>query len=93
MSTIYLDISVSFFGSSHVSVKLQEARSSSDIYFRLRTRRADSMLFLAAGRTDYCLLVLDAGRLKVTLHLFYLPKVIQETKNDGKIVNLVARPE
>ncbi|CAG7786715.1 unnamed protein product, partial [Allacma fusca] len=59
----------SFFGSSHVSVRLQEARSSSDIYFRLRTRRADSMLFLAAGRTDYCLLVLDAGRLKVHINL------------------------
>ncbi|OXA39675.1 Chondroitin sulfate proteoglycan 4 [Folsomia candida] len=60
---------VSFFGSSHVSVKIVEAKSSSDIYFRLRTARLDSMLFLAAGRTDYCLLVLDAGRLKVHINL------------------------
>lgn len=50
-------------------MRIVEARSYSDIFFRIRTRRADSMLFLAAGRTDYCLLVLDAGRLKVHINL------------------------
>lgn len=29
------------------------------------------MLFLVAGRTDYCLLVLDAGRLKVGTCCFF----------------------
>lgn len=44
---------------------MQEARGSTDISFRFRTHLADAILLLAAGKTDYCLIKLEAGRLKV----------------------------
>jgi chondroitin sulfate proteoglycan 4 len=59
----------SFYGSSYIALPLQEARSTTDLSFRFRTSRPDALLFLAAGRTDYCLVVLQAAALKVRINL------------------------
>lgn len=56
----------SFFGASYISLPLQEAKSSTEITLRLKTHRADSLLLLAAGTTDYCLVVLEGGALRVS---------------------------
>lgn len=45
---------------------LQDAKSTTDLRLKFRTRRSDGMLFLAAGRTDYCLVMLETGRIKVS---------------------------
>lgn len=58
-------ILVSLFGASYIHFPVQEAKGSTDISFRFRTHLADAILILAAGKTDYCLIKLEAGRLKV----------------------------
>nr|XP_003707909.1 PREDICTED: chondroitin sulfate proteoglycan 4 isoform X2 [Megachile rotundata]XP_012151709.1 PREDICTED: chondroitin sulfate proteoglycan 4 isoform X2 [Megachile rotundata]XP_012151710.1 PREDICTED: chondroitin sulfate proteoglycan 4 isoform X2 [Megachile rotundata]XP_012151712.1 PREDICTED: chondroitin sulfate proteoglycan 4 isoform X2 [Megachile rotundata]XP_012151713.1 PREDICTED: chondroitin sulfate proteoglycan 4 isoform X2 [Megachile rotundata]XP_012151714.1 PREDICTED: chondroitin sulfate len=63
------DEKVSFYGASYIHLPVQEAKGATDISFRFRTRLADAMLLLAAGKTDYCLIKLEAGRLKVHINL------------------------
>ncbi|GIY33267.1 hypothetical protein CEXT_56461 [Caerostris extrusa] len=55
----------SFFGASYLKVPLQDAQSTTYIYLKFRTYRANAFLFLAAGSTDYCLLVLENGEIQV----------------------------
>ncbi|XP_076037801.1 chondroitin sulfate proteoglycan 4-like [Oratosquilla oratoria] len=61
--------SASFFGASYISLPLQEARSTTEIHLRLKTHRADSLLLLATGKTDYCLVLLEGGALRVRVNL------------------------
>ncbi|CAB0031771.1 unnamed protein product [Trichogramma brassicae] len=61
--------SISFYGASYIHLPVQEAKSATDIAFRFRTHLKDAMLLLAAGRTDYCLIRLESGRLKVNINL------------------------
>ena len=67
-------ISASFYGSSYISLPLTDAKSSTDISFKFRTSRPESLLFLAAGRTDYCLIMLQQGILKVRTHQYDKPR-------------------
>uniref|UniRef100_T1IWI3 Laminin G domain-containing protein n=1 Tax=Strigamia maritima TaxID=126957 RepID=T1IWI3_STRMM len=62
-------LSASFYGASYVSYAFQEAKSTTEINLRFKTHQADAILLLAAGRTDYCLLVLEAAGLKVRINL------------------------
>lgn len=67
---------MSFFGDSHVAMPLQEAKLSTNIRLRFRTHQENALLFLAAGRTDYCLISLDDGLLKLNLKISeYLTEV------------------
>ncbi|CAL4067980.1 unnamed protein product [Meganyctiphanes norvegica] len=59
----------SFFGASHVSVALQEARSSMEVSLRIKTHRPDALLLLAAGSSDYFLVVLEGGALRVRINV------------------------
>ncbi|RZF41494.1 hypothetical protein LSTR_LSTR000208 [Laodelphax striatellus] len=59
----------SFYGSSYISVPLQDAKSATDLQLKFRTKRADALLFLAAGRKDYCFIRLESGRLKMHINL------------------------
>ncbi|XP_058794987.1 chondroitin sulfate proteoglycan 4 [Phymastichus coffea] len=63
------DEEVSFYGASYIHLLVQEAKNGTDISFRFRTHLSDAMLLLAAGRTDYCLVKLETGRLKVHINL------------------------
>ncbi|XP_022246214.1 chondroitin sulfate proteoglycan 4-like [Limulus polyphemus] len=66
---VFVLITASFYGASHVFVPVQDASSDTDIFFRFKTHRADALLFLAAGPPDYCLLTLQAGEIKVRINL------------------------
>lgn len=54
-----------------MSVPLQDAKSTTEVQLRFRTKQSDALLFLAAGRTDYCLIRIESGRLKVSKHLLH----------------------
>ncbi|KAL7287299.1 hypothetical protein TKK_0018425 [Trichogramma kaykai] len=69
LDTCRTDDKVSFYGASYIHLPVQEAKSATDIAFRFRTHLKDAMLLLAAGRTDYCLIRLESGRLKVNINL------------------------
>ena len=64
-------ISASFYGSGYASLPFHDAQSTTDLSFRFRTSRAEALLVLVAGRTDYCLVMLQAGIVKVS-HISYL---------------------
>ncbi|XP_022832747.1 chondroitin sulfate proteoglycan 4 isoform X2 [Spodoptera litura] len=59
----------SFYGASYISYPLQEAKGVTDMSFRFRTHLADALLLLAAGKTDYCMIRLEGGRLKLHINL------------------------
>ncbi|KAG1674790.1 Chondroitin sulfate proteoglycan 4 [Nymphon striatum] len=60
---------VSFYGASYVHIGLQDASSSTNIYIRFKTHRSDALLLLAAGTTDYCLVSIQDGSVKVRINL------------------------
>lgn len=60
---------VSFFGASHINMPLQEAKLSTNIRLKFRSRQANAMVFLTSGRTDHCLLTLNDGRIKFQLKI------------------------
>ncbi|XP_075152983.1 chondroitin sulfate proteoglycan 4-like protein [Haematobia irritans] len=57
---------VSFFGDGYISMPLQEAKMSTNIRVKFRTHQENAFLFMAAGRTDYCLMRLEAGAISFT---------------------------
>lgn len=59
----------SFYGGSFISIPLKEARSSTDIHFKFRTRLPNALLLLVAGTTDHCIIRLDSGRVKININL------------------------
>ena len=62
---LFFFFSASFYGSGYASLPFEDAQSTTDLSFRFRTSRAESLLVLVAGRTDYCLVMLQAGAVKV----------------------------
>lgn len=62
-------ISASFYGSSHISLPFQEAKSSTDVHFRFRTFLPNALILLVAGTTDYCIVRLENGRIKININL------------------------
>ena len=59
-------LAASFYGSSHAALPLADARSTTSISFRLRTSRPEALIVLAAGRMDYCLVMMQGGAIKVS---------------------------
>lgn len=47
----------------------QEAKSSTDIHFRFRTLLPNALILLVAGTTDYCIVRLENGRIKININL------------------------
>lgn len=69
---IYLQsivFSASFYGNSYISIPFKEAKSSTDIHFKFRTHLTNSLILLVAGTTDYCIVELENGKLKVNINL------------------------
>lgn len=75
-SEIFEMFTASFYGSSYITIPLQDAKSTTEIQLRFRTKQADALLFLAAGKTDYCLIKLLSGKLKVCIEII----------NDGTVI-------
>ncbi|XP_055851625.1 chondroitin sulfate proteoglycan 4 [Episyrphus balteatus] len=60
---------VSFYGDGYITMPLQEAKMSTNIRIKFRTRQENAFLFLADGRTDYCLIRLDGGIINFTFKI------------------------
>ncbi|NXW10328.1 CSPG4 protein, partial [Fregetta grallaria] len=58
-------VSVSFYGDSFVEFNMAEASSQTSLQLRFRTSKPHGLLFLAAGKKDYCLMELRSGGLQV----------------------------
>ncbi|KAM3939786.1 chondroitin sulfate proteoglycan 4-like [Leptodactylus fuscus] len=67
--TCGLTTPASFFGESYVELKKLESFSGSSLQLRFRTSKADGLLFLAAGKHDYCLVELRSGHVQAKLRL------------------------
>ncbi|XP_069819144.1 chondroitin sulfate proteoglycan 4-like [Dendropsophus ebraccatus] len=59
----------SFFGESYVELKKVELSSESSLQLRFRTSKGNGLLFLAAGKHDYCLVELHSGLVQAKLRL------------------------
>uniref|UniRef100_A0A8D2QUR4 Laminin G domain-containing protein n=1 Tax=Zosterops lateralis melanops TaxID=1220523 RepID=A0A8D2QUR4_ZOSLA len=56
---------VSFYGDSFVELIKAEASPQTSLQLQFRTSKPQGLLFLAAGKTDYCLLELHSGYVQV----------------------------
>lgn len=65
---------------------LQEAKISTNIRLRFRTHQENALLLLAAGRTDYCLVGLDTGRIKF---LFKVDDFVAEVRYFKKLLRII----
>ncbi|XP_055346418.1 chondroitin sulfate proteoglycan 4-like [Paramacrobiotus metropolitanus] len=74
------EISASFYGDSHLWLSLQDASSATDLTVNFRTHQRDAIIFLAAGETDYCLVELRNGRLRVRVNLGSGESVLQSPR-------------
>ena len=75
----FLFFPASFYGSGYASLPFEDAQSTTDLSFRFRTSRAESLLVLVAGRTDYCLVMLQAGAVKVRYDYCLWPPLLWPT--------------
>lgn len=48
---------------------MKEAKSSTDIHFKLKTHLANALILLVAGTTDYCIIELEHGSIKMNINL------------------------
>ncbi|NXY72409.1 CSPG4 protein, partial [Glareola pratincola] len=61
-------LSVSFYGDSFVALNMTETSSQTFLQLRFRTSRPHGLLFLAAGKKDYCLMELLSGNLQMRIN-------------------------
>ncbi|NXC46729.1 CSPG4 protein, partial [Penelope pileata] len=59
---------VSFYGDSFVMLNMAEASSQTTLKLRFRTSKPHGLLFLAAGKKDYCLMELQSGSLQLRIN-------------------------
>ncbi|XP_050314134.1 chondroitin sulfate proteoglycan 4 isoform X2 [Anthonomus grandis grandis] len=59
----------SFYGNSYISIPLEESKTTTEIFFKFRTRLSDTLILLVAGETDYCKVDLENGRIRVVVNL------------------------
>ncbi|XP_038957869.1 chondroitin sulfate proteoglycan 4B isoform X4 [Rattus norvegicus] len=58
-------LGASFYGESYVGLSMAEVSPELSLQFRFQTSKPQGLLFLAAGKTDYCLIELLSGTLQV----------------------------
>ncbi|NXX82532.1 CSPG4 protein, partial [Urocolius indicus] len=61
-------LSVSFYGDGFVELKMVEVSSQTSLQLRFRTSKPHGLLFLAAGKEDYCLMQLHSGNLQLRIN-------------------------
>ena len=59
---------------------IQEAKLSTNIRLKFRSRSLNGVIFLTAGRTDHCLLQLNEGRVKFQLKINEYETEVSPTK-------------
>ncbi|KAL1782841.1 chondroitin sulfate proteoglycan 4-like [Sigmodon hispidus] len=62
-------LGASFYGESYVGLSITEASSRLSLQLRFQTNKPRGLLFLAAGKIDYCLIELLSGILQVKINL------------------------
>ena len=65
---ISFSFSVSFYGESYIYIPIRDAFDQTDLELRFKTTRPYGIIALVAGETDYFLLQLHSGTLKVTMN-------------------------
>ncbi|OQV11780.1 Chondroitin sulfate proteoglycan 4 [Hypsibius exemplaris] len=70
----------SFYGDSYLWLALQDASSATELTINFRTHQRDAIVLLAAGETDYCLVELRNGRLRVRVNLGSGESVLQSPR-------------
>jgi chondroitin sulfate proteoglycan 4 len=48
---------------------LQEAKLSTNVRLKFRSRQSNALIFLTSGRSDHCLLTLNEGRIKFQMKI------------------------
>ncbi|NXC05525.1 CSPG4 protein, partial [Orthonyx spaldingii] len=61
-------LSVSFYGDSFVELNMPEAFLQTSLQLQFRTSKPQGLLFLAAGKTDYCLMELRSGYVQLRIN-------------------------
>ncbi|KAM6035907.1 chondroitin sulfate proteoglycan 4-like isoform 1-T1 [Theristicus caerulescens] len=61
-------VAVSFYGDSFVELNMAEASSQTSLQLQFRTSKPHGLLFLAAGKKDYCLMELRSGNLQLRIN-------------------------
>ncbi|KAM9213135.1 chondroitin sulfate proteoglycan 4-like [Leptosomus discolor] len=61
-------LAVSFYGDSFVELNMAEASSRTSLQLQFRTSKPHGLLFLAAGKKDYCLMELRSGNLQLRIN-------------------------
>ncbi|KAJ7412081.1 chondroitin sulfate proteoglycan 4-like isoform X1 [Pitangus sulphuratus] len=61
-------LAVSFYGDSFVELNRAEVSSQTSLQLQFRTSKAQGLLFLAAGKTDYCLMELHSGYVQLRIN-------------------------
>ncbi|XP_064295062.1 chondroitin sulfate proteoglycan 4-like isoform X2 [Phalacrocorax carbo] len=59
---------VSFYGDSFVQLNTAEASSQTSLQLRFRTSKQHGLIFLAAGKKDYCLMELHSGNVQLRIN-------------------------
>uniref|UniRef100_G1MXL6 Laminin G domain-containing protein n=1 Tax=Meleagris gallopavo TaxID=9103 RepID=G1MXL6_MELGA len=59
---------MSFYGDSFVALKMAEASCQTTLQLRFLTSKPHGLLFLAAGKKDYCLIELQSGNLQLRIN-------------------------
>uniref|UniRef100_A0A336JZW2 CSON006659 protein n=1 Tax=Culicoides sonorensis TaxID=179676 RepID=A0A336JZW2_CULSO len=79
---------VSFFGESYINMPLQEAKLSTNIKLKFKTKYQNSLLLATFGRLDSCVLQLLSGKLrlsmKVSSHSIELYSPLNHIFNDDQ---------
>ncbi|KAM8960862.1 chondroitin sulfate proteoglycan 4-like [Pelodytes ibericus] len=57
----------SFYGESYVALNTEETLSKASLQLSFRTSKQNGLLFLAAGKRDYCLVQLHSGHIQVKM--------------------------
>lgn len=60
---------VSFFGDSYISMPLQEAKLSTNVRLKFKTRHENGLIFATAGRIDSCVLQMFSGILRLSMNI------------------------
>ncbi|XP_058419435.1 chondroitin sulfate proteoglycan 4-like [Diceros bicornis minor] len=61
--------SASFYGESYVELNIVEVFSELSLQLKFQTSKPQGLLFLAAGKNDYCIIELLSGNLRVRVNL------------------------
>ncbi|KAK9890480.1 hypothetical protein WA026_010562 [Henosepilachna vigintioctopunctata] len=59
----------SFYGNSYIYIPFKEAKSATYIEFKFKTLLPNALILLVAGTTDFCIVQIERGRLKVNINL------------------------